>query len=54
LQDDTLKLQNLPNFNFDDRVALAKLAIGSVDETFFQNMNNFEVNYDSSNNETEA
>ncbi|CAI6347649.1 unnamed protein product [Macrosiphum euphorbiae] len=54
LQDEKLKLQNLPNLNFDDRVVLAKLAIGSVDETFFQNMNQLDANYDKSSNETEA
>jgi len=53
LQDDKFKLQNSPNLNFDDRVVLAKLAIGSVDETFFQNMNTFDANYNKSN-ETEA
>lgn len=54
MQDNKLKLQNSQNLNFDDRVVLTKLAIGSVDETFFQNMNKLDANYDKSSNETEA
>jgi len=40
--------------HFDDRVVLAKLAIVSVDETFFQSMNQLEANYDKLSHETQA